>query len=64
MISGRTKPGRGGQGQGDGLQVESLHQGLLSRQLHLPLARQQQECQVQLVFAQSNYVVLSIRGKL
>ena len=45
-FSGSAKPAPAGRGEGNGVQADALHQGLLSWQLHLPLAHQQSKCQV------------------
>ena len=64
FFSGPTKPACEGQGQGDGLQADAVHQGLLPWQLHLPLAHQQQQCQVRLVLAQFNHLKISRLQKI
>ena len=40
VLSGPPKPACEGRGQGDGLQTDAVHQGLVPWQLNLSLARQ------------------------
>ena len=49
VCSGSSEPGPGEKWRGGRLHKVVVHQGLLLQQLHLPLAHQQQERQVQLV---------------